>query len=64
MILEMLNVLEDIYENEMGKSHIYKYCDVLQEGKRSKKYKPLFTRDKCSKFHLMSFVVKNRVHKC
>ncbi|XP_031633123.1 tRNA pseudouridine(38/39) synthase [Contarinia nasturtii] len=48
MIIEMLNVLEDIYENKLGANHIYKYCDALQEGVRSKKYKPLLTRNKCS----------------
>lgn len=55
MILEMLNVLEDIYENKMGQSHIYKYCDGLQEGVRSRKYKPLLTRDTCSEFHILVF---------
>lgn len=48
MILEMLNVLEDMYENKLDGDRVYKYCDALQEGVRSKKYKPLLTRDKCS----------------
>lgn len=51
MVLEMLNVLEDIHENKLGGSHIYKYCDALQEGVRSKKHKPLLTRSKCSEFY-------------
>lgn len=51
MIIEMLHVLEDIYENKLDGNHIYKYCDALQEGVRSKNYKPLLTRNKCSKFH-------------
>lgn len=50
MVTEMLKVLEDIYENKLGERHVYKYCDALQEGSRSKKYKPLLTRVKCSKF--------------
>lgn len=50
MIVEMLKVLEEIYENKLGGSHVYKYCNALQEGVRSKKYKPLLTRNKCSKF--------------
>lgn len=48
MIREMLKALEDIYENKLGQNHIYKYCDALQEGRRSKKHKPLLTRIKCS----------------
>lgn len=50
MILEMLHVLEDIYENKLGGSHIFKYCDALQEGVRPKKYQPLLSRNKCSQF--------------
>lgn len=48
MILEMLHVLESIYEKQLGGDRVYKYCDALQEGVRSKKYKPLLTRVKCS----------------
>lgn len=50
MILEMLHVLEDIHINKLNGSRIYKYCDALQEGVSSKKYQPLLSRSKCSKF--------------
>lgn len=50
MAIEMLRVLEDVYENKLGGERIFKMHEALQEGVRSKKYQPLMSRTKCSKF--------------
>lgn len=48
MALEMLHVLENIYENRLGESRISEHYLALQEGIQSKRYQPLMTRTKCS----------------
>lgn len=52
MMLEMLRVLEDVYENELGGERICQHYEALQEGFRPRKYQPLMSRTKCSKFSL------------
>lgn len=56
MILEMLQSLEEVYQNKMGgqyRYHVYKHCDALHEGERSKK--ALMSLNKCSWFPLFTF---------
>lgn len=52
MVLEMLRVLEDVYENKLGGERICQHYEALQEGFRPRKYQPLMSRTKCSKFPL------------
>lgn len=49
MVLEMLRVLEDIYQKEFNENPIYQHTDTLQEGVKSKQYQPLMSRIRCGK---------------
>lgn len=49
MMQEMLNNLQNIYENELDGNKILHQPYILLEGVKSKRYKPLLHRIKCSK---------------
>lgn len=49
MILEMLNVLENIFRETFDEPPIFRQVDALQEGVKSKTYQSLMSRTKCSK---------------
>lgn len=64
-MLEMLRVLEDVYENKLGGERICDHYEALQEGFRPKKYQPLMSRTKCSKFSLSHVMgILNGKSKC
>lgn len=50
MMLEMLHVLEDIYQQRFNESPIFRHADALQEGVKSRTYQTLMSRTKCSKY--------------
>lgn len=53
MTMEMLQVLEGIYETECKAERIFDHTLAIQDGAQPKRYQPLMTRSKCSKFNLL-----------
>lgn len=50
MMLEMLHVLEGIYQKQFNESPIFQQAGALQEGVKSKCYQTLMSRTKCSMY--------------
>lgn len=57
MIREMLNVLENVYSNQLKQSPLYRHVDTLQEGVKAKTYQSLMNRIKCSKFFIYNVII-------
>lgn len=47
MIKEMLKVLEDVLDKQLGQPPVHQHAEALQEGVKSKQYQPLMSRIKC-----------------
>lgn len=57
MTMEMLQVLERIFAEQLNGERIYDHSLAIQDGVQSKRYQPLMTRNKCSKFLHLFFVI-------
>lgn len=54
MTMEMLQVLEGIFEEKWGGERIFDHPLAIQEGVQSQRYQPLMTRSKCSECSVSS----------